>query len=211
MDRHWFDDLSRNLAKTRNRRAFVRVVIAFLALAADAQTRNAVGQEACPESCPDGQSCLGGVCQRVCETHRDCRSKHDDPCISNMCVNGVCNEDIIDCLPGFECCKGECCAKGCADDSECHIFDPCRYGTCGAEGLCEFTTLDPCVICETDEDCAANEPNVVCCAGSCKRPCPEGTQMGKGCECRADESAALSGLVVRDDASGGFANREPEP
>jgi hypothetical protein len=64
--------------------------------------------------------------------------------------------------------------------------------------------LDPCLTCTSDAECAASGPNTVCCFGSCRRPCPEGSLMSKGCECRADGSAALNGdgLVVRDDASG---------
>jgi hypothetical protein len=44
--------------------------------------------------------------------------------------------------------------------------------------------------------------NTLCCAGMCRRPCPDGLVMGKGCECQANADGTNNGLIVRDDASG---------
>jgi hypothetical protein len=166
------------------------------------RARLAAAQASCPDPCLQDQVCLDGRCVWPCENHRDCRSKHDDPCILNECLDGVCIEAIVDCLPGYECCDGACCPTGCEFDVDCAVLDPCRWGRCGENGQCEFTMVDPCLICASDLDCAGEALNTVCCGGACQRPCPEGTVMGKGCECRADGSAALNGPVVRDDASG---------
>jgi hypothetical protein len=142
------------------------------------------------------------ICLTPCLTHRDCRSKKkDDPCEINSCVDGYCVHAIADCQPGYECCRGECCPKACVEDDECAVIDPCRIGRCG-EGICVFDMRDPCIICETAADCVNEGLASVCCEGMCKRPCPTGTIMSKGCECRADSSGTQNGLVVRDDASG---------
>ena len=68
--------------------------------------RQVVGQEVCPGGCAEGQLCTERGCMTPCANHRDCRSKHDDPCVSNTCVDGVCTTAIIECLPGSECCRG---------------------------------------------------------------------------------------------------------
>jgi hypothetical protein len=201
MDHRQFDRIARQMATAGDRRVLLRAALAATATLAGARLGGTVAQDACAEGCSDGQVCVNGGCVRPCENHRDCRSKKDDPCISNTCVDGVCVEAIIDCLPGYECCKGECCAKGCASDTDCTVFDPCRLGTCGVDGQCQFTQLDPCVVCSGPADCP-DPAAPICCGGTCLRPCPTGSVMGKGCECSADDSAALNGLVARDDASG---------
>jgi hypothetical protein len=198
------DDLARRFADRRSRRRLLRTIFAMAVTAVAFRPHHVRGQE-CPEECAEGQSCLDGMCRRSCLTHRDCRSKkHDDPCISNTCVDGFCVEAIVECLPGYECCRGECCSKSCTNDDECAIIAPCHFGRCGEQGICEFIALDPCLACSTAAECVNSGPNTVCCEGSCRRPCPEGTIMSKGCECRADGSAINNGdgLVVRDDASG---------
>lgn len=203
MDSDRFDALTRTLATRQQRRTMLRATLAAAAgflLARFGQSADAQGK--CAEGCAEGETCANGACVRPCANHRDCRSKHDDPCISNTCVDGTCVSAIVDCLPGYECCEGSCCAKRCDIDEECAVLDPCRWGSCGLEGVCVFTELDPCVICASDEECAATSPGMICCEGACQRPCPAGTVMGKGCECRASGSATLNGLVVRDDASG---------
>lgn len=201
---HPIDALARRLAGGPSRRELLRGVLAAAVALIATGPGEALGQE-CAEGCGEGEGCLGGFCQRTCQTHRDCRSKKkDDPCISNTCVEGFCLQAIVDCLPGYECCRGACCAKACAQDEECAIIDPCRMGRCGVEGVCEFVELDPCLVCESDLECATGGPNTVCCGGACRRPCPEGMVFGKGCECWANGSAEMNGngIVVRDDASG---------
>lgn len=201
LDGDEFDRMTLRLSRRRARRAAVLALAAALAGALGLRQHDAMGQE-CPVSCADGEACVGGQCLRTCQTHRDCRSKkHDDPCIANTCVDGVCLQAIVDCDPAHVCCRGECCPRTCTSDDECSTLDPCRTARCGTGGVCEVTELDQCVTCQSAADCADQGANVVCCNGSCKRPCPVGTVMGKGCECGADGSAD-SGLIVRDDASG---------
>ena len=189
------------MARARTRRGIIG--IAFGGFAAQAVGRHPplAAQEMCPDGCPEGQSCLNGACVVTCANDRDCRSKHDDPCMLNQCVDGVCVQAIVDCMPGYECCEGSCCPIGCTVDADCAVLDPCRWGRCGESGQCEFTDVDPCITCASDAECV-DGVNTICCGGACQRPCPEGTVMGKGCECRADGSATLNGPVVRDDASG---------
>ena len=202
MNLHHFDLLARGLATAGDRRSVLRTVASIAAFALTGLHRSVVAQEGCLEACAEGEVCTGGVCSTPCENHRDCRSKHDDPCVSNTCLQGLCVTTIIDCLPGHECCKGECCPTSCASDVDCTVFDPCWWGRCGVSGQCEFTEMDPCHVCATDLDCVNSEQNTVCCNGGCRRPCPVGTLIGKGCECHANGSAAVDGVVVVDDASG---------
>lgn len=197
-----FDALASRLGEIKNRRDLLRGFIAGIALMTAQSWRAAGANGACPRGCDEGQVCLSGACVQPCEFDRDCRSKKHDPCILDTCVNGVCTQAIADCLPGYECCRGECCPKSCASDDECAVFDPCRWGTCGVEGQCVFTEIDPCVLCVGDADCQASNPGTICCGGACQRPCPDGTTLSKGCECHANASATRDGLVVRDDASG---------
>ena len=203
MNQHRFDLIAKKLATTTSRRSLFRAGLAALAVdALGGLGRRVVGQEVCPDGCAEDQLCTDRGCVNLCENHRDCRNKFDDPCVLNTCVDGVCTSAIIECLPGSECCEGECCATSCELDSDCAVFDPCRWGRCSVDGQCEFTELDPCLVCASDDECLGSSQNTVCCDGACRRPCPVGTLMGKGCECHAYGSANLDGVVVRDDASG---------
>ena len=199
---HHFDFLARRLATAPNRRRFLTAAASIAVFALSGLRRNAAGQEGCEGGCAEGEVCTGGLCITPCENHRDCRSKHDDPCVSNICLRGVCTSAIIECLPGHECCDGECCPKSCDFDVDCAVLDPCLWGRCGVDGRCEFTVIDPCHVCASDIECTNSGQNTVCCDGACRRPCPVGTVMGKGCECQAPGLAALDDVVVVDDASG---------
>jgi hypothetical protein len=203
MNPHQFDLIARRFASAATRRAlFGAALMAAAAQALDGLRRRSVGQAVCPDGCAEGQVCTDRGCVTPCANNRDCRSKHDDPCVSNTCVDGFCTTAIIECLPGSHCCKGECCPTSCELDDECAVFDPCLWGRCGVDGRCEFTEIDPCVICASDDECLGSGQDTVCCDGACRRPCPTGTVMGKGCECHAYGSATLDGVVVHDDASG---------
>ena len=178
MNQYRFDLVAKRFATAPNRRALFRAAVAAVAVdALSGLSRRVAGQEVCPGGCAEEEICTERGCMTPCGNHRDCRSKHDDPCVSNMCSDGVCVSTIIECLPGSECCEGECCATTCELDSDCTVFDPCLWGRCGVDGHCEFTELDPCVICASDDDCLGEGQNTVCCDGACRRPCPTGTLM----------------------------------
>jgi hypothetical protein len=203
MNPQQFDVFTKQLVALGHRRALLKGALAALTAAAwSGRPNGVVGQEACPGGCAENRRCTDRGCVTSCANNRDCRNKHDDPCVSNTCEDGFCATAIIECLPGSECYRGECYATSCELDADCTLFDPCRWGRCGVEGHCEFTELDPCVICANDEECLSSAPNTVCCDSACRRPCPSGTVMGKGCECNAFGSVNLDGIVVRDDASG---------
>jgi hypothetical protein len=203
MNQHRFDFFTKQWATLGHRRALLKGALATLIVAAwRGLPKEVIGQEACPGGCAENQRCTDRGCVTPCANHRDCREKDDDPCVSNTCVDGFCASAIIECLPGSTCYKGECFATTCEHDTDCTVFDPCRWGRCGADGHCEFTELDLCVICASDDDCLGSEQNTVCCGSACRRPCPVGTLMGKGCECHAIGSANLDGVIVHDDASG---------
>ena len=193
-----FDRLVVALSRGLTRRALSTATAVILSLLV---MRRAVAQDACG-GCYEGESCIDGACWRTCQSSRDCRSKQkDDPCVNNSCVDGICVMAIADCQPGYECCFGECCNKHCGSDEECAVFDPCRTGAC-VDGVCQFTVLDPCNPCVSDTDCLTRGMNTICCAGMCRRPCPDGLAMGKGCECEGNADGTGDGLIVRDDQSG---------
>jgi hypothetical protein len=201
MESRRFDDLSRQLGSVRNRRRMLSVLGGAVVSGIWSHAARSA-QDECATRCESGSYCSDGECVPGCSNHRDCRSKHDDPCLLHECLGGVCVSAIVDCLPGYECCEGACCPAGCSDDSQCVVFEPCWRGQCGTAGQCEFIELDPCVVCEWDDECLASAPNTVCCGGACRRPCPEGTVMGKGCECGTIGLTSMDDVLVRDDASG---------
>ncbi len=201
MNHRQFDNFTRNIASAADRRHFLKAFFGGAVALVGLRNRGAAQQD-CRGSCPEGEICGAGGCFVPCENDRDCRSKHDDPCVSMMCSDGACLSTIIDCLPGYECCEGECCPRGCDTDSECAVLDPCTWGTCGSNGHCEFLELDSCVSCATDAECMNNGNNTVCCENYCRRPCPDGTMMGKACECQVGGVPSRDGIFVRDDASG---------
>jgi hypothetical protein len=203
MNQQQFDRIARRFATAVDRRALLRAAVAtMVAHALGGLGRVAAGQEVCPDGCAEDEICTDRGCVTPCTRHPDCRNKYDDPCVSNRCIDGVCVTAIVECLPGSACFDGECFPTSCELDTDCAVFDPCRWGRCGVDGRCEFIDLDPCVICAGDEECLGSGQNTVCCDGACRRPCPAGTLMGKGCECHAYGSTNLDGVVVHDDASG---------
>jgi hypothetical protein len=201
MESRRFDELTRQLGAVWHRRVVLAAIPAAMIALVGTRASSFAASE-CERRCRPGEYCADGACVPGCGNNRDCRNKHDDPCMLHECLNGVCASAIIDCLPGYECCEGACCRSGCADDSECVVFEPCWRGQCGDDGQCEFIELDPCIICEFDDDCLASAPNTTCCGGACRRPCPEGLVMSKGCECGTIGLTSMDDVLVRDDASG---------
>jgi hypothetical protein len=214
MDGGRFDDLTRDMAAGLQRRGLLRAALGGLA-ACFVGVRGAVAQEGngrgserrdCPDGCPDGERCVAGACRPsdgVCREDRDCRDEAD-ACIGGTCEEGQCSQFVVDCRPGYLCCNnGECCPQPCTTDIDCFVADPCEVGRC-VEGACAFETKDPCYTCEQDADCENLDNPAFCCEGVCMRPCPEGTTLGKGCECVAGsiEDLNANGVSESDDASG---------
>lgn len=164
--------------------------------------RNAAGQDGRREGRPEGDVCNDGLCITPCQDHRASSGNHNDPCVSNSCVVGMPVSAIIDCAQVYECCEGKCCPKSCDIDARCAAVDPCRRGRCGLNGKCEFTLIDSCHVCSTNEDRLYTGHNSLCFDGAWRRPSPTGTPMGKRCECQAAGTVTLDGIVVIDDASG---------
>ena len=202
MNSNRFDSVARQCAALGHRRTLLKAVLALIALTVGRRVPAAAGQVACPGGSAENQLCNDSGCVTPCASRRDCRSKHDDPCVRNTCVEGYCSSIIIECLPGSQCYRGECYATSCVEDADCTVFDPCRWGSCGVGGRCEFTEIDPCAVCASHDDCAGNGPDTICCGSTCRGPCPAGTAMGKGCECQTTGVVSLDGVLVLDDASG---------
>ena len=191
------------VANLGHRRALLKAALAAMAFGTlSGQCKVVIGQEAALAVAPRTSSAPIAVASLHARTIATAAASTMIR-VSRICAtDGFCATAIIECLPGSECYKGECCATTCELDDDCTVFDPCRWGRCGVDSHCEFTELDPCVICASDEDCLDSGQNTVCCGGACRRPCPVGTLMGKGCECQAIGSVNLDGVVVHDDASG---------
>lgn len=211
MDAQGFDRFARRLAASTGRRGALRTLAGLVGLvAAGSAAVRSQAQDGCPDGCGRNQRCVDGACVRACEGDDDCRDG-GDACIGGRCRDGVCSQFAARCEAGYVCCgNGECCAQSCRLDLDCYVADPCISARC-AEGTCEFTRRDPCVVCEADADCALAEG--ICCGGACISPCPEGSVLSKGCECRVD---ALDGIIIAgnasiDDASGADGQRDVPP
>jgi hypothetical protein len=216
MDGERFDRLARGLAAGMGRRRLARAVLGGVAavllgggsraLAQDGGDAADDGRRDCPDGCPDGQRCIDGACREddgACREDRDCRDEAD-ACIGGRCEDGRCVQFVVDCVPGYLCCgNGECCPQPCATDIDCFVADPCQVGRC-LDGACSFEREDGCFLCEDDDDCAILENPAFCCEGVCTSPCPEGTTLGKGCECVAGSLDDLNadGIDVSVDESG---------
>ncbi len=212
MDGQGFDRLTRRLAGTIGRRGALRALagMAGLAIAGPAAVRTRAQAE-CPDGCPRNQRCVDGACVRACQGDGDCRDR-DDACIGGRCQDGVCSQFAARCEAGYVCCgNGECCGQSCRLDLDCFVADPCVTARC-ADGTCDYTRRDPCVGCEADADCALAEG--ICCDGTCISPCPEGSVLSKGCECRVNALGGvtiISGNAATDDASGADGERDVPP
>jgi hypothetical protein len=211
VDGQGFDRLTRRLAGTIGRRGALRslVGVAGLAVAGSAAVRSRA-QDACPEGCGRNRRCVDGACVRACQGDGDCRDG-DDACIGGRCRDGVCSQFAARCEAGYVCCgNGECCGQSCRLDLDCFVADPCVTGRC-ADGTCEFTRREPCVVCAADADCA--ETGGTCCGDACISPCPEGSVLSKGCECRvtALDGVIIAGNAATDDASGADGERDVPP
>ena len=95
------------------------------------------------------------------------------------------------CVDGV-CCPGQACGEDCI----------CERGVNGTIVCTGTRGIVACSQCASDDDCVGNGQDTVCCGSACRRPCPMGTVMGKGCECQVTGAANRDGVVVVDDASG---------
>jgi len=210
MDGEGFDRLTRRLAGTVGRRGALRALagIAGLAVAGPVALRTRAQAE-CPDGCPRNRRCVDGACVRACQRDGECRNR-SDACIGGRCQDGVCTEFAARCEAGYVCCgNGECCPQSCRLDFDCYVADPCVTSRC-ADGTCAFTRRDPCVLCAADADCATGD---ICCDGRCISPCPEGSILSKGCECRVEalDGVIIAGEAAVDDASGADGQRDVPP
>jgi len=211
MDSQGFDRLTRRLAGSIGRRGALRALagMAGLGIAGSAVVRGRAQAE-CPDGCPRNQRCVDGACVRACQGDGECRDRAD-ACIGGRCSDGVCSQFAARCEAGYLCCgNGECCPQSCRLDFDCFVVDPCVTSRC-VEGTCAFTRRDPCVVCAVDADC--DLASGICCGGACISPCPEGSILSKGCECRV---TALAGVIITsnaaiDDASGADGERDVPP
>src|SRR4051812_15014894 len=102
MDDERIDSLARTLASYQRRRGLLWSALA-VAVFFIPGARTARAQDDCGGACYDGQLCQHGICVTPCANDRDCRSKKDDPCVLNTCIDSVCIQAMAECLPGYEC------------------------------------------------------------------------------------------------------------
>jgi hypothetical protein len=159
MDGHRFDALAKTAAADGTRRAFLRGLVAAVALALPGQ--RALGAP------PDGKGCKrDGI-----------NCKRDDQCCSGWCspYSGECELAGKD-IPVI----GECVTNADCDDG-----DPCTYDVCGnLSGMCFHDPIPSCQACTGSGSCPHGGS---CCDGRCCpegsecRPDPQGTGKDTCC------------------------------
>ncbi len=147
----------------------------------DDQTGACVHEEV---TCPEGQTCIDGVCTRTCIEHTDCDDSDactEDTCVDSLCTYGevcddgdpcttdLCNASTGSCIFGGSiCAEGETCVDGgcglaCLEDAECDDTDACTDDTC-VEGFCSYGDTcddgDPCTTdsCDGSTGACSNDP-----------------------------------------------------
>lgn len=129
------------------------------------------------EECPDGQLCLGGVCD-ACKEDDQCPD--DQVCSDGACVpDAECSSDD-DCPPNQRCAPDDICRDRpqCVFDDDCPRDQLCFNGMCTRSDECQVDLDCPmgqeCVggrcfvaLCRGPEDCADGE---ICDAGECVMP-----------------------------------------
>lgn len=211
MDSQGFDRLTKQLATAVGRRRMLGGLLGMVGLAGASRfAAESRAQAECPDGCPRNRRCVDGKCVRACQRDGECRSQ-SDACVGGRCRDGVCSKFAVRCEAGYTCCgNGECCAQSCRLDLDCFVAEPCVTARC-VDGTCDYTRRESCVVCADDADCEAS--GGTCCDGTCVSPCPEGSVLSKGCECRV---TGADGIIITtnpavDDASGADGERDVPP
>lgn len=112
-------------------------------------------------NCPCGQRCVNGKCVKsdeYCDNSCECLNP-----LRQVCINGVCTDEIVGCNNDSECPCGMSCIKG-----NCYSLPGCKDSCdCGEEEICrnsKCTPYDPNSGCKTDLDCPCKR---VCVNGGC--------------------------------------------
>lgn len=144
MDDSFLDALARRLGTQANRRGAAKSALGALALGLTGRSvRRDVAAQTQPGAPP------------ACHADQDCARLAVGACDSARCVNGGCTVVHVDCIDGYVCCSGACCAgsspsgnpsgssspsshaaSSCQTDADCPALagDACLTQRCGAGG-----------------------------------------------------------------------------
>ena len=164
--------------------------------------------------CDDGEPCTTDSCDPggdgcVFEAGPDGPCDDADPCTENdVCIDGACAGEAVDCDDGKECTTDRCESEGggCVNEprtgESCDDGDPCTDDdVCTSEGLCDGTA--------TTIDC---DDGVVCTADFCdeqgvchnipdKESCPDKTCVAGWCD--LEDGCLQAGVVAAQPAQDG--------
>ena len=189
MDSTRFDALTRSLATSANRRAFVRSAVAAVAAGiGGAFGHTSVLADGCKEDgklCKKHEQCCSGLC--VPDPTASSTARSDSVCCTadsdeSTCA-GLCGTQPNNCGQPVECGGPE--SKRVTCGAECDVS---KVNNCGDTIDCGHCPGDECL---ADEECASD----ACCAGICDS-CPTETAVCCGancCECFLDNKPGGSG------------------
>lgn len=106
--------------------------------------------------CALAAACNAGQCRptliRTCNDNNPCTTDSCDPdegCVASPVENGMTCDDGNGCTVGDECTNGTCAAGEtitCEGPAECELAGVCNQAT----GVCDYTFIEGCVLCEND-------------------------------------------------------------
>ncbi len=218
MDSSRFDQLTRSLGRSGNRRAFLAGVLGLGGAAAASAALRDSGVEAArrptptpkPVSCPGVQHWDGTKC--VCPSGSDkcgpdCCPTGQAECCDNACCYGDCYGEELCCPTGQVVCNGTCCAAGeVCYGGQCLSCTPCGDSCCDGETpiCCLGSNGTTCVAseescCSSTTECQAVDsctPALCLAGGTCNTVsnCVSGEQCCNGtCASTEDRCCALDG------------------